>query len=508
MADNINNFMKKTISGIGIFVMTVIIVNSLFFPTLNHIASYWRRKTEFYQVVNQNIFAFILAAILIALFVILARKKEVKNHLSHAIAVATSLLFFIYLLAQYYFFDIVKLIDDSSIVFNAAQAFLETGKISTWYMASNPQNLFIMFFYILVIKITGSLSVWNLYVMFSIMHVLTAFIVYTSTRKLFSNNNYALIAHAIFILTLQINLHVIIMYTDVYSMFFLMLGIYFFISYTKSSKPNTSILLLLISSILFSFAYLAKGFYLILIIALALGMFISSKGKKRLLIIIPIVSFVLINFSWNAFISSQNIFEKEDIGMPNTHYIFMGMNTKDYFQDEENKKYRLAGAFNDGDLGFSKDMFWDKNLEKDEIISIHLGKIAERIKVISFPDFIEFLFAKVSSTWSSGDLKATVSIGMATSSENGLQEVRESKGVYTYLQMIQYIYYIIFLIVFIKLFLVPSSNAFLNVSVFFVIGIFFFTLMWESSPRYAMTIMPFAPVIFPYFFTNNNKFNY
>lgn len=499
MTGNINELIKKAISGLGILVMLVIIINSIFFPTLNHIASYWRRNSDISEAVSQNILAFILAAIVIAFFILLARTKEIKNQLSHIIAIVFSTLFFVYLLGQYQILDITSLIDDSSIVFNAAQDLLDTGKISTWYMASNPQNLFIMLFYMFSIKLTGTIAVWNLYILFSLMHVITALLIYLSTRKLFSNNNYALIAHIIFIFTLQINLHVIVMYTDVYSMFFLMVGIYLFISYTKSSKQTSRIIFLFASSIFFSFAYLAKGFYLILFIALALGMLISSKGKERLSFIIPVITFLIVTSSWNAFISSQNIFEKEDIGMPNTHYIFMGMNTKDYFQDEENKKYRLAGAFNDGDLGFSKGMYWDQNLESDEIASIHLEKTTERIKSISFSDFLEFLFAKVSSTWSSGDLKSTVSIGMATNSENGLQEFRESVKVYTYLQMMQYIYYLIFLLVFIKLFFSPSANSFLNISVFFVIGIFFFTLMWESSPRYAMTIMPFAPVIFPYF---------
>lgn len=66
MTGNINELIKKAISGLGILVMLVIIINSIFFPTLNHIASYWRRNSDISEAVSQNILAFILAAIVIA----------------------------------------------------------------------------------------------------------------------------------------------------------------------------------------------------------------------------------------------------------------------------------------------------------------------------------------------------------------------------------------------------------------------------------------------------------
>lgn len=505
MITTIDNVIKKTISGLGVFVMFVIILNSIFSPTLSHIASYWRKGTELNVVRIQNALSFVFAIIIIISFFWIIKKIRLKDKISNLIAIILSVLFFIFLLWQFNFLQIDGLIDDSYVVFNAAQEILDTGKLSGWYMASNPQNLFIMYFYMFLIKLTGSVNIEIIYIFFAALHVLTSLLLYFNTKKLFNMNCPALIALIVFIFTFQINMHVIIMYTDVFSMFFLMLGIYFFISYTQSKSNKSKLIYLLLSSLFFSFAFLAKGLYLILFIAIVLGMLISLKGKEKLLGFIPMIVFLLINIAWNGFISNQGIFEKEEIGMPNTHYIFMGMNTNDYFQDKENKEYRLAGAYSEGDLNFSKDLYWDQNLEKKEIVSIHLEKISERIHSISLLEFFDFLNAKVSSTWSSGDLKSTVSIGMATSSEDGLEEIRESKFVYTYLQVIQYVYYLMFLLSFIKLLLVPSMNSFLYVSVFFVIGIFFFILMWESSPRYSMTIMPFAPVIFPYFFYDFNK---
>lgn len=505
MITSIDKTLKKIISGLGVIVMAIIIFNSLVSPTLSHIASYWRNSTDISEVQSQNILSLVLAVFIILFLYFLSKKFLINDKISHLIATALSILFFIFLLWQFEYLQIEGFIDDSYLVFNAAQEFLDTGKVSGWYMAANPQNLFIMFFYMLVIKLTGSAEIWNVYVIFSLIHVATAALIYVSSRKLFNKNVPSLIALVVFICTFQINMHVAIMYTDVLSMFFLMLGICFYIYFTKASKNNIKLLYLFVSSFFFSIAFLAKGFYLILFIATVLGMLISLKRKEKLLAIIPIVTFFLINTGWDIFISSQNMYEKEEIGMPNTHYMFMGMNTDYYFQDKENKEYRLAGAYNDGDVSFSKGLFWDQNLDKNEISKIHFEKIHERIQSLSTFEFFEFLWGKISSSWSSGDLKSTVSIGMASGSEDGLKEIRESKGLYTYLQTIQYIYYLIFLLVFTKLFLSPSINSFMYVSVFFVIGIFFFVLMWEASPRYAMTVMPFAPVIFPYFLKSYPK---
>ncbi|MFL2077009.1 ArnT family glycosyltransferase [Marinilactibacillus psychrotolerans] len=499
----INRLLTKSIIGIGIAVISLIILNSIVSPTLSHIASYWRSNTVIGEVRLQNLLALVIAITILIIFTVLSRKILIKDKVSNLTASVLCIGFFIFFLWQFHYLQIDSFIDDSYLVHNAAQEFVETGELSGWYMVSNPQNLFMMFIYIFISKLTSSFDIWSIYFAFSILHVATSALIYTSAKKLSNKNVPSLIAMIIFIFTFQINMHVAIMYTDILSMFFLMIGIYLFISFSKTPNQHFKLLYLLFASLFFSIAFLSKGLYLILFIALFLGMLISLKGKEKIYALLPVFVFFFINIGWNNFIVSQNMFEKEEIGMPNTHYIFMGSNTDYYFQNEDNKEYRLAGAYNEEDVNFTKDLFWVKGIEKDQITSIHLDKIKERLTGISRFKLIEFLWAKISNTWSSGDLKSTVSVGMASSTANGLKNLRESRYLYTFLQTVQYIYYLIFLLVFLKIFIFLPKNAFLYISTFFVIGMFFFLLMWEASPRYSMTVMPFAPVIFSYFLVNN-----
>ncbi|MCM3511405.1 ArnT family glycosyltransferase [Carnobacterium inhibens] len=503
MLKKIEHLAKVIIILFGIGAMVWIIGTSIFSPNLGNILSGFRSESTLNKVIIQNLIASIIAIIVIGCTLYIS-KVEINFKTTNLIAIIEAVLFFIFLLWLFHFLDIQTPIDDSSFVLNIAEEVEETGKISGWYLAANPQNLFILFVYIIIDKLFGSFDHYTIYKIFAIMHALSALLIYFSAKKLTNKPIASLLSMNLFMFTIQITLHLINIYTDTLSIFTSLIMVFFFIYFIQTKDLNKKILYLTLSSIFLSISFFAKGLFLILFIAVAIVLIVGLSGKEKWLVLIPILTFLLLNTGWTKGIDALNLYEIEERGMPNTHYLFMGANAENYFQDDGNEIYRSAGGYNDNDLAFSKKLFWDQRMSKSEISRIHLDLIKERWSSLSPTEALAFLNAKNATTWSSGDLKSTFSIKLAAEHNNISSKLATSRFFNLYMQTIQMIYYFILLFVFIKLFIKGDGNLYILLTCLFLVGMFLFLLFWEASPRYAMTIMSFAPILFPYLVPDKN----
>lgn len=500
MIRKLNRFIYNGIKIIGVLSMIWIFFTLIATPTLSSIGSDWRYNSILGKVVSQNILALLCSSLAILGVFLINKKVIINKKIGLTIVLFGSLIYFLILIYQYRFLNIVVPIDDTAIVMAAAKEFIQTGSVTGWYMSANPQNLMVMFVYVFIFKVSNSYGIFNVYVFFSLLQVLTAILIYlvTAMKKKYL---ISVVAAIFFMLTIQINLHVLFMYTDILSFVPLLLTLLFLTKYSEEKNKNR-VFYLGLASLFASLTFLTKGLYLIFIIAIIITvMLFSPKGQKKF-VLIPIIIFIASNLIWNNFISKSDILPIEDYGMPNTHYVFMGMNT-DYYLVDERREYRLAGGYSDNDLLFSKQLFWDEKLDKSEISSIHFSKVIERINGKTYSELLRFFNAKVSSTWSSGDLKSTMSLKLATNKSVLSQKLANSKALNFYMQTIQGMYYIIFLIYFVKSFKTKRDNELYFISGLFMVGMFMFIFIWESSPRYAMTVMPAALILFPYVFDND-----
>lgn len=501
MVKKLEQLTKTIIILFGIGAMIWIIGATIFSPNLGNVLSEFRSESTLNEIIIQNLIASIIAIFLIGCGLYISKIK-INLKTATIIAVLETALFFVFLLWLFHYLGIQTPIDDGSFVLSIAKEVAETGKISGWYLAANPQNVFILFIYIFIDNFFGSFDHYTIYIIFSMMHAISALLVYFSAKKLTNKPMGSLIAMNLFIFTIQISLQVVTIYTDTLSIFTSLLMIIFFIHFIKTNDFNKKIIYLILSSIFLSISFFAKGLFLILFIAIVIALIIGLNGKEKWLVLIPIVTFLLLNTGWNKGIDALHLYEIDERGMPNTHYLFMGANAEYYFQDDGKENYRSAGGYNDNDLAFSKDLFWDQRMPKSAISKIHLELIKERWSSLSLAEALAFLNAKVATTWSSGDLKTTFSIKLAAKHNEISSTLATSKSFNLYMQTIQMIYYFILLFVFIKMLLKRNGDLYALLTCLFLVGMFLFLLLWEASPRYSMTIMSFTPLLFLYLTAN------
>ncbi|CZR10256.1 Dolichyl-phosphate-mannose-protein mannosyltransferase [Trichococcus flocculiformis] len=481
---------KKVVIFLAILSLAVIILISLFFPKLVAIQGHIRVISSIFRVAVLNGASAIIALILLSGLMYLLKIK-IMNNIKLMLTIEL-LLYFLFMIALTKYYGIIGPIDDAWVVMDNAITLKDTGVIDGWYMVSNPQNLFLMYLYLGIEGIFNTFSYQITFIVFALMHVGSAFLVYKCAEAVSKNQISAFITMQLFIFCYQITLHVTNIYTDTLQLFIILLGLYPVLRFAESTWKNL-IFSILAASVAFSVGFLAKGTTLVLIIAFVLLLVINLKGKKKILATIPIVMLLTINTSWNSFIDSQEIYQVDKIGMPNTHYIFMGLNT---WYPEGNtigqRQYFLTGAYNDGDLNYSKTLFFDQDLTKEEVQAEHIRMIKERVAGFNFKSGLEFLGAKIATSWSSGDLKSTYSVRIGAQNEKQKVNLLESYPTYIYMQSMQFLYFFIASLVFIKAFFNRIKvDPIILLSSIFTVGMFLFLIIWEASPRYVIAVMPF-----------------
>ena len=486
----IEEYAKKFVIFLGILSLAVIVLISLFFPKLVAIQGHIREINSPFRVALLNGASAVIALILLSGLMYLLKIKKM-NPIKWMLTIEL-LLYFLFMIALTKYYGITGPIDDAWVVMDNAITLKETGVISGWYMVSNPQNLFLMYLYLGIENIFNTFSYQITFIVFALLHVGSAYLVYKCAESVSKNKVTAFITLQLFIFCYQITLHVTNIYTDTLQLFIILLGLYPILKFAERTGKYL-FLSILAASFAFAVGFLAKGTTLVLIIAFVLLLVVNLKGKEKILAIIPILVLLTVNTSWNAFIDSQEIYQVEKVGMPNTHYLFMGLNG--WYPEGTTlgqRQYLLTGAYNDGDLIYSKTLFFDQNLSKEKVQAEHIKLIKERLNSLDLKSGIEFLGAKIATSWSSGDLKSTYSLRVGAQNEARKWELLESYPTYIYMQTMQFLYFFIALLVFIKAFINRVKiDSLILLSAIFTVGMFLFLILWEASPRYVIAVMPF-----------------
>lgn len=498
----IENKVKNFFLISGIFCLSWVILISIFFPKMNGLLSNIRAINEPYFISLLNIVCLIISIVILLTLLKIPKKEKINK--VYLILGCELFIYFVYLILITKYYGINAPIDDAWVVFNNAKSVINTGKIEGWYMISNPQNNFLMFFYLLINKLFSNMDYNILIGVFSFVHVLTALLVYKSAALISKNETTSFIVLQLFIFCYQISLHITNVYTDTLSIFIVSIGLYLLLKSEVIENKRKSIVLFILASTFFSIGYLSKGTVLILLIAFCIYLVVYKSGTKKMLVFIPIVSFLCTSLIWNYFINETNIYNTDKVGMPNTHYIYMGLDAGNPEGSTlKERMYILNGAYNETDLNTSKNLFFDQNLSKKEVTKKHISLIKERLNKFDLKSGFEFLNAKIGTSWSSGDLKSTFSIKISATNEEKELELLNSYSKYMYMQTLQFLYYLIAMYAFVKG--IRKNDSLTLLSAIFTIGMFSFLILWEAAPRYIISLLPFYMLLFANITTHKKK---
>jgi len=512
--NKINNIIYKLFSIGAILLFSWAGITALVFPIMMNVFSLHRKTYELHEIIRINIINAILALglFLLAKYVISKcfNNIHISNKKTYIFLGLELILYAIVIIGFINYVGFSTPIDDTKNVLNSLQFLNEQGHFPGHYMYSNPQNLFLMLVFNVIIQIFGyNYSI----IMFSflLLHILTIFITFLALKSINLTNLTSLIAIQPFIFALQVSIHTAIAYTDILSLFFIASSVFLIIKIIQlenNSNGNFNkkqLMYLILLSVIASIGFLTKGTVLIIIIAIAVFLFLVMKKYKKLYFFIPFLIFLLVNSAWNQGIQNQHLFPDNNYGQPNTHYLMMGVGGADIPDNlsSEEKSLWTIGMYDSEDQQFTWDLFLNENISTKELQSIHLDKMTNRLSSLTSKEFLEFLNQKVASTWSTGDLKSTFSLRLGIEDKEKIKFLKDGSSgliIYSLMMIIQFIIYLGIISSAIKYF--NSPNLYVYFSNIFYTGYFVFLLIWEASPRYSIAIFPLAIISIGLFLKN------
>jgi 4-amino-4-deoxy-L-arabinose transferase-like glycosyltransferase len=487
------------------FLVTVILTmmwavfTTIFSPRIGEIYSLFRNTHSYRTVIAINILCLLFT---VGLYVFISRslkqkqqRWKISNKIAYGILSVELIIYFVSLLLFLKFIGFNQPVDDTAFTLKYLQQLSQGESWGFNYMYSNPQNLLLMYIFSVIQFFFGT-NYYAIIIVFSLMHVCTIALSFFSMKQLKVGNLPALIAIQVLIFAFQVTLHVPVAYTDILSLFFIALTLFFLTKYLEGTGSHKQSVIFL-TMIFCAIGYISKGTVLVLIIALALFLLLKSTGRQRTIAVLPFVVLLCVSFFWNQFIHSQQLFPDTNYGQPNTHYIMMGLNGTPIPDDLSKKDtYRWSvGTYSSADQKFTWDMFLTKRLPKDKIQQEHIKVIKERLSNMNLRQLIKALNTKAAVTWSSGDLKSSFEIFLSTGRKKDKMWVFENNIsgliLYAIMMVIQYIIY--FGIIFAAIRYFKEINLFIFFNSIYITGYFAFLLLWEASPRYAMGI--FIPAV-------------
>ncbi|WP_086313937.1 hypothetical protein A5821_001486 [Enterococcus sp. 7F3_DIV0205] len=497
------NYIYKFFLVTAIFTMLWALLSTMLTPRIGEIFSLFRNVHSVKSIIIINILCFIFTLLLYPTVVGFlnrgSKKWEPGNKFTYIFLAVELGIYFVSLLLFLQFMGFKQPVDDAAITLKFLDQLVQGEKWGYNYMYSNPQNLMLMYIFSAVRSVLGT-NYSSIIVVFSLLHVMTILLTFLALKKLKLSNLVSLASIQVLIFAIQINLHVPVAYTDILSIFFMSVTLFFFTCYLKTVDKGlnkSSYIYITLASIFCVVGFISKGTMLILVIALSLFLVLYNKGSRRLIGLMPFLFLFFGNFLWSQFINSQNLFPDNNYGQPNTHYIMMGLNNTPIPKELSGKdKYTWSvGAYSSEDQRFTWDMFLDERISKKKIQEEHIKVIKKRLHNMSFGQIVEALNNKVSVTWSSGDLKSSFEIFLGTGRNEEKMWVFKNNVsgliIYSIMMVIQYLVYLGIILSSLKFF--KNMNPFIFFNSIYITGYFVFLLMWEASPRYAMGI--FIPAI-------------
>lgn len=497
------NSIYKFFSITSVFCMFWAISTTIFSPRIGVIFSLYRAEHSYKVIILLNIFCIILSCLIFLSVKFFSDKLQLSEDLNekrtYIVLFVELLIYSLLILIVIKFIGFVNPVDDTRITLSHLNQLEQGNKLGFDYMYSNPQNIFLMYFFRILRTLFGE-SYLIIIVSFIVLHCSTILFTFLSLKNMQLTNKLSLIIIQIFFFALQITLHVPVAYTDILSLFFISASVYFFTKFTFEktfSETKTNLIYIVLTCIFAALGFISKGTVLIFIIALSVFLFFYGRKWYKFLSLLPFLIMIMFNFGWNKFIQHENIFPDDNYGQPNTHYIMMGLSHTP-IPDSLNHQQKSAwsvGVYDSDDQAYSWNLFLKQRLPKKDIQNKQLAIASQRWRALSVKEKFEVLNNKASVTWGSGDLKSSFEWKLGVNQSYNRLDIFTNKKtgliLYCWMMVIQYIVYIGIILTTIKYFY--KKNIIVFFSNIYISGYFFFLLIWESSPRYSMGI--FIPAI-------------
>lgn len=513
------NLIYKLFSTVTIFCLSWAILTSLFYPRIGKIFSIFRAEHSYKIIIILNLICFFISIfVLLAIKYFIKKKageKDLSNLKALIILIVELIIYSILMILFINFVGFKNPVDDTRITLNYLDQLNQGKQFGFDYMYSNPQNLMLMYLFKCIKAVFGNSYAAIMYT-FIFFHCCTILLTFLSLKNLRISNKVSLISIQILFFAIQISLHVPVAYTDALSLLFISTSLFFFSKFTSKRNlsknyDTISITYLIMTCIFTSIGFISKGTLLILIIALCSYLVFSEIKYRKFFALIPIFFMLTFNFGWNKFIQNQQIFRDNNYGQPNTHYLMMGLSNTPIPNNlsQQQKHEWIVGTYNSNDQNYSWDLFLKQRLPKKEIQKRQIDVTVQRFRSMTLIEKLQALNCKVAVTWSSGDLKSSFEweLGVNKSQNRLAIFTHKISGLFFYcwMMVIQYIIYVGSILSVAKYF--NNKNSLIYFTNIFITGYFFFLLIWESSPRYAMGIFIPAILMIGLFSSNEKNLN-
>lgn len=326
-----------------------------------------------YSLKNNYDILFVLFGLLFLLAIIfLTKKARLNNRIFYIVCIA---LFFIetYFVYNYYFYAGW----DADYIYSFSNDLIHADWISdVYYFSYNPNNLLIVYFYQLIIRIFHSLNLHAyeyqaLLTTNLLISSITGVLVYKTVDVIFKEKNYAFTSFVIYHLLIGLSPFVSIPYSDCFALFFPILTLYIYVR----CKSNVKYIFIFSISL---FVYYIKPQSFIIYIAITIIsviLFLKNGLKDNALVMLYItVGIVVSLLGTNACINCvknmtakyETIINDKENRLGAAHYFMMGLNdlngVYDYDDVVFSGSYKTAKERDDADYKEALNRIKEKNL--------------------------------------------------------------------------------------------------------------------------------------------------
>lgn len=349
------------------------------------------------------------------------------------------------------------------------------------YYQRYPNNIALLVIIKLIMEGAHSLGIENLSkvgnVLGALTFTLTAFLCFLTARKL-RGNNMALLVLVIFVTNPLFYLYSSYYYTDVLSMPFSVFIVYMFVCFWKSEQNSKDYWKLVAAGLAIGMGYKIRATVIILFLAIIVWVFSCSKMRTAMKVLIVLcVGMAPVFLSFKGLYVMNLLEEDKSIQFPVTHWIMMGLNEKS------------LGQFNSDDFNATANC---KTYE--EKVAFNKAEIIARIKDEGVFGLYEHSKEKLKIVWSDG--YGIPDMFVNVESYNKVYDYSiGTKNIFMryYAQINRCALFFLMLVYFLNL--VRKKQPEVSMLDIALLGAIVFYLLWETSPRYSVSFLPWMLLI-------------
>ena len=477
---NLQNIIKKLVSCIYLLVITYIIYIIFSYKDYEYI--HFIAK-ENYKALIIGTIMFILLTLIIK---ILLKIKFIENNILKIIYLLTLVIFLLQLLVtnSYYFTGGQ---DITTVLNNSYSLALNNNIVDEWYFSTYPNNIFIIFLYSNIIKITSILEIiehthFILITIMCILSSLTSIILFKTTYILTNNTLISCISWIYYTIIVSISGWLSVVYTDTLGLIF---PISILFTYIKIKQGKNLIINKIILIILSALAISIKPQSFIIFVAILIYEIFIDKNTYKVKIknTVTILIGLFVTLQIVGFITSDiknNLDEEKNIGY--LHYIKMGLNRESWgvFSSEDFTNSYNIKTKKDRDIN-------NKEIIKQRIKEYDIKSYGEHIKRKTLLNFNNGTFGWY---WMATFPEKNI-ISKETFLTNIFKNIYYSEGkYYKHFNFLQQSNWLVILILSSISIFTLKEREYKHIIYLTLIGLFIFVSIFEASARYLFTNIP------------------